>query len=206
MNQEEPKDRRCTPDTPEHYPPPPPTLTPESMAQRRMFEEGTQRLLSAYKETFGVGEGLPAVVWLLWGGKRGRHFLKMPYMRWFLECFLAHHVHKSLNVLYREFHAIAEAPDLLLVAPEARQDEERPGDDKDHAAGRDAEPAAVLDPSVFPVGQSTEPKVLFELEVVGLVDLVQAYVYDPYSGRRDDHPPERKTSTSSFSCVSPGRY
>ena len=125
MNQEEPKDSRCTPDTPEHSPPPsstaepldhsmlsqhhvpPPVLTPESTAQRRKFEEGTQRLLSAYKETFRVAEGLPAVVWLPWGGKRGRHFLKMPYMRWFLEYFLAHHVHKSLNVLNREFHAIA---------------------------------------------------------------------------------------------------
>jgi hypothetical protein len=82
MNQQEPKDRQDMPDTPEHSPPPsptaepidhsmlsqhhvpPPVLTPELMEQRRVFEEGTQRLLSAYKETFGVAEGLPAVVWL----------------------------------------------------------------------------------------------------------------------------------------------
>jgi len=62
---------------------------------------------------------------------------------------------------------------------------------KDHPTGRDAEPAAVLDPPVLSIAQSAELKVLFELGVVGLVDLVQAHAYDPNSGRRDEQPPER---------------
>jgi hypothetical protein len=82
----------------------------------------------------------------------------------------------------------AEAPDLLLVGPEARQDEEHPGDDKDYPAGRDAEPSTVLDPPVLPVAQSAELKVLFELGVVGLVDLVQAHANDPDTGPRDEGP------------------
>jgi len=76
------------------------------MAQRR-FEQSTQRLLSAYKETIEVAEVLPTVVWLPWGGNRVRRYLKAPYMQWFLEYFLAHHVHKSLDTLNRQLHAIA---------------------------------------------------------------------------------------------------
>jgi hypothetical protein len=64
------------------------------MAQRRGFEGNTQRLLSAYKETFAVAEDLPAVVWLPRGGKRVRRFLKLPYLPWFLEYFLAPHVQR----------------------------------------------------------------------------------------------------------------
>jgi hypothetical protein len=76
------------------------------MAQRG-FEQSTQRLLSAYKETIEVAEDLPTVVWLPWGGNGVRRSLKVPYMQWFLTYFLAHHVHKSLNVLNRQLHAIA---------------------------------------------------------------------------------------------------
>ena len=76
-------------------------------AQRESGAAHIQRLLSAYKETFEVAKDLPAVVWVRWGGKGLGRFLKVPYSRWFLEYFLSHHIHKSLNVLNREFHATA---------------------------------------------------------------------------------------------------
>ena len=125
MKQEEPKNQRSTPQTPEHSPPPSPTAepldhsvlsgdsaappipTPESESQHCGSEDHTKRLLAAYKQTFEVAEDLQAVVWLRWGGKGLGRFLKVPYLRWFLGYFLTHHVHKSLGVLNREFHAIA---------------------------------------------------------------------------------------------------
>ena len=125
MKQEEPKDQRSTPQTHEQSPPPPAraepldhsvlswdsaapsTATLETESQRRGAEEHTKRLLLAYKQTFEVAEDLPAVVWVRWGGKGLGRFLKVPYLRWFLGYFLAHHVYKGLSALNRKFHAIA---------------------------------------------------------------------------------------------------
>ncbi len=56
----------------------------------------------------------------------------------------------------------AETPDLSLFCPEACQDEEYPGDNKDYPAGRDAESAAMLDPPLLPFAQSAKLKVLLE--------------------------------------------
>jgi hypothetical protein len=85
----------------------PPIPMPETESQHCGSEDHTRRLLSAYKQTFEVAEDLPAVVWVRWSGKGLRRCLKVPYLRWFLRYFLAHHVYKSLSALNREFHAIA---------------------------------------------------------------------------------------------------
>jgi hypothetical protein len=125
MKQQEPKDQGHTSETPEYPPPPSPTAglrdpsalpqdhaappapeTPELGVQRGS-EESTERLLAAYQETFDVLEDLPAVVWVRWSGKGPGRFLKVPYLRWFLQYFLGHHVHKSLSTLNRRLHAIA---------------------------------------------------------------------------------------------------
>ena len=124
MKPEERKDQQSTPETPKPSPSSPLTAGPldytvlaqehtaPSTSASGLEEQGgsgekTRRLLSAYKETFKVAEDLPAVVWVPWSEKGVFRFLKVPYMRWFLDYFLAHHMHKSLNILNREFHAIA---------------------------------------------------------------------------------------------------
>src|ERR671933_2606223 len=124
MKPEERKDQQSTPETPKPSPSSPLTAGPldytvlaqehtaPSTSVSGLEEQGgsgekTRRLLSAYKETFKVAEDLPAVVWVPWSEKGVFRFLKVPYMRWFLDYFLAHHMHKSLNILNREFHAIA---------------------------------------------------------------------------------------------------
>jgi hypothetical protein len=124
MKQEGPKDQRSTSETNEPSPSPSRTAgsldhavlpqnhtAPSTSVSRLEAQRGsgtnTQILLSAYKQTFEVAKDLPAVVWVRWGGKGLGRFLKVPYSRWFLEYFLTHHIHKSLNVLNREFHAIA---------------------------------------------------------------------------------------------------
>jgi hypothetical protein len=124
MKQEEPKDLRSTPDTTESLPsssrtagPLDPALlsqdhtAPSSSASLLEAQHGsgthTQILLSAYKQTLEIAKDLPTVVWVRWGGKGLGRFLKVPYSRWFLEYFLTHHIHKSLNALNRELHAIA---------------------------------------------------------------------------------------------------
>ena len=79
--------------------------TLESGAQRES-EENTKELLAAYQGMLDVVEELPAIVWLRWGETGLWRFLKVPYLRWFLEYFLTHHIRKSLSTLSRRFHAI----------------------------------------------------------------------------------------------------
>ena len=67
-----------------------------------------------------------------------------------------------------------EAPHLLLVGAEGRQDEEYAGDDEDRPAGCDAEPAAVLMQLCSPLPNMPRLR-YFLLGVVGLIDLVQAH-------------------------------
>ena len=78
----------------------------ESTAQSAS-EERTKELLAAYQRTLDVAEDLPVVVWVPWGDKGLGRFLKVPYFRWFLRYFIAHHISKSLDVLNRRLHAIA---------------------------------------------------------------------------------------------------
>ena len=82
-----------------------PAQTPESGAQRE-FEENTKELLAAYQGMLDVVEELPTIVWLRWGEKGLWRFLKVPYLRWFLQYFLTHHIRQSLSTLSRRFHAI----------------------------------------------------------------------------------------------------
>ena len=127
MKHEEPKDQRSMPD-PEHAPPPyptgeppdalsglyqedhnssPPVQTPEVGAQGGSEEQRTKSLLAAYQQTFEVVEDLPAVVFVRWRGKGLRRFVKLPYLRWFIRYFLAHHVYRNLTILNRRLNVIA---------------------------------------------------------------------------------------------------
>ena len=119
-----PKNQQRTTQTPEHSSPteqaaealdrsgvPQDHIAPSTLASRVEAQYGsgthTRILLSAYKQTLEVAKDLPAVVWVRWGDKGLGRFLKVPYSRWFLEYFLTHHIHKCLNALNRELHAIA---------------------------------------------------------------------------------------------------
>jgi hypothetical protein len=126
MKHEESKDQRSLPD-PEHAPPSypsgglpddlsglygdhttsPPAQTPEEGAQGSPEEQRMMRLLAAYQQTFEVVEDLPAVVWVRWRGKGLRRFVKFPYLRWFIQYFLTHHIYKNLTILNRRLHIIA---------------------------------------------------------------------------------------------------
>ena len=125
---EEPKGQRRTAQAPEHSSPPeqttepsdrlalsqdhpaPADATPGSEAQSES-EALTKKLLAAYQGTLDLAEDLPAVVWVRWGRKGLGHFLKVPYLRWFLGYYLTHHINKSLNILNRRLHAIAALAD-----------------------------------------------------------------------------------------------
>jgi hypothetical protein len=84
----------------------PAAATPQSEAQSES-EEHIKELLAAYQGTLDVAEDLPAVVFVRWGDKGLRRFLKVPYFRWFLRYFLTHHINRSLSALNRRLHAIA---------------------------------------------------------------------------------------------------
>jgi hypothetical protein len=114
------KDQRRTPQASEHLSSPNQstepsdrlTLSQDQLANanaksHRVSEASTKELLAAYQQTLDVAEDLPAVVWVPWGDKGLGRFLKVPYFRWFLRYFIAHHISKSLNVLNRRLHAIA---------------------------------------------------------------------------------------------------
>ena len=121
---EEPKDQKRTAQTPEHSSPPdqttepsdrlvvsqdhpaPADATPGSESQSES-EELTKKLLAAYQGTLDMAEDLPAVVWVRWGRKGLGHFLKVPYLRWFLHYYLIYHIQKSLNTLNRRLQAVA---------------------------------------------------------------------------------------------------
>ena len=128
---EEPKDQHRTAQKPQHSSSPdqtagpsdysvlqehttPAAATPESGGPSES-EERTKKLLAAYQRTLDVAEDLPAVVWLQWGEKGLRRFLKVPYLRWFLRYFLTHHINKSLSALNRRLHAnaaLSNDPDI----------------------------------------------------------------------------------------------
>jgi hypothetical protein len=80
--------------------------TPEQEA-REESEESLRGLLKAYRETLKTVEDLPVVVWVPWGGKGVGRYLKVPYLRLFLEYFVAYHIDRSLNALNRELLATA---------------------------------------------------------------------------------------------------
>jgi hypothetical protein len=84
----------------------PEATTPEQEA-REESEESLRGLLKAYRETLKTVEDLPVVVWVPWGGKGVGRYLKVPYLRLFLEYFVAYHIDRSLNALNRELLATA---------------------------------------------------------------------------------------------------
>lgn len=121
---EDPKDKRRTAQAPEHSSSPdqstepsdrlvlsqdhpaPADASPELESQSES-EELTKKLLVAYQGTLDTAEDLPAVVWVRWGRNGLGHFLKVPYLRWFLWYYLIYHIQKSLNTLSRRLHAVA---------------------------------------------------------------------------------------------------
>jgi hypothetical protein len=121
---EDPKDQRRTAQAPEHSSPPdqkaqssdrlvpsqdhpaPEDAAPESEPQSDS-EELTKKLLAAYQGTLDMAEDLPAIVWVRRGRNGLGHFLKVPYLRWFLRYYLIYHIQKSLNTLNRRLYAIA---------------------------------------------------------------------------------------------------
>jgi hypothetical protein len=87
--------------------------TPEQEA-RGESEERIRGLLKAYRETLKTAEDLPVVVWVPWGRKGVGRYLKVPYLRLFLEYFVAYHIDRSLDTLNRELlanAAISSDPD-----------------------------------------------------------------------------------------------
>ena len=90
------------------------TTTPEQQEQQEQEEEAREEseerireLLKAYQQTLDTVQDLPAVVWVPWGGKGVGHYFKVPYLRLFLEYFVAYHIDRSLNALNRELLATA---------------------------------------------------------------------------------------------------
>jgi hypothetical protein len=81
-------------------------MTPEQEA-RRESEERVRELLRAYQETRDTVEELPVAVWVPWDRKRPGSYFKVPYLRWFLEYFVVHHIDRTLNTLNRRYYAIA---------------------------------------------------------------------------------------------------
>jgi hypothetical protein len=121
---EEPKDQKRTAQAPEHSSPPDQTTEPSDRLvlsqdhpapadatrgseSQSKSEELTKKLLVAYQGTLDMAEDLPAVVWVRWGRKGLGHFLKVPYLRWFLHYYLIYHIQKSLNTLNRRLQAVA---------------------------------------------------------------------------------------------------
>ena len=88
----------------------PEVTTPEQEAKQES-EERIRELLEAYQETLDTVEELPAVVWVPWDSKGPGSYFKVPYLRWFLEYFVIHHIGRSLDVLNRRFYAIAAVSD-----------------------------------------------------------------------------------------------
>jgi hypothetical protein len=124
VGDEDPKDQRRTAQAPEHSSSSGQTMessdrlvlsqdhaapadaSPEPESQSES-EELTKKLLAAYQGTLDMAEDLPAVVWVRWGRNGLGHFLKLPYLRWFLRYYLIYHINKSLNTLNRRLNAIA---------------------------------------------------------------------------------------------------
>ena len=86
--------------------PAPAQATPGSDSQSDS-EELTRRLLGAYQGTLDLAEDLPAVVWVRWGKNGLWRYLKVPYLRYYLQYYLIAHIQKSLTTLNRRLYANA---------------------------------------------------------------------------------------------------
>lgn len=86
--------------------PEPAQATPGSDSQSDS-EELTRRLLGAYQGTLDLAEDLPAVVWVRWGTIGLWRYLKVPYLRYYLQYYLIAHIQKSLTTLNRRLYANA---------------------------------------------------------------------------------------------------
>jgi len=120
----QPNDQRRRPQAHEHSSPPhqatepsersmlsqdhpePAQATPGSDSQSDS-EELTRRLLGAYQRTLDLAEELPAVVWVRWGTNGLWRYLKVPYLRYYLQYYLIAHIQKSLTTLNRRLYANA---------------------------------------------------------------------------------------------------
>ena len=98
-------DQTPQPSNPEHsedHATPEGTPPEQEEEAREESEEPTRDLLKAYRETLKTVADLPVVVWVPWGRKGVGRYLKVPYLRLFLEYFVAYHIGRSLNALNRE--------------------------------------------------------------------------------------------------------
>ncbi len=64
-------------------------------------------LIVAYQRTLERVDDMPAVVWISWARTGPGKYLKIPYLRWFLRFFVAHHVNRNLIALSRRLHSSA---------------------------------------------------------------------------------------------------
>ena len=71
-------------------------------------------LIVAYQRTLEKVDDMPALVWISWARTGPGKYMKIPYLRWFLRFFVAHHVNRNLTALGRRLHsnaALAEDSD-----------------------------------------------------------------------------------------------
>jgi hypothetical protein len=88
-------------------------LTPEQEAAQQS-ERDVKALIVAYQRTLEKVDDMPALVWISWASAGPGRYLKVPYLRWFLRFFVAHHVSRNLTALSRRLHsnaALAADPD-----------------------------------------------------------------------------------------------
>ena len=88
-------------------------LTPEQEAAQAS-ERDVKALIVAYQRTLEKVDNMPAVVWISWARTGPGKYAKIPYLRWFLRFFVAHHVNRNLIALSRRLHsnaALAEDSD-----------------------------------------------------------------------------------------------
>ena len=103
-------DQTPQPSNPEHsedHATPEGTPPEQEEEAREESEEPTRDLLKAYREMLKTVADLPVVVWVPWGRKGVGRYLKVPYLRLFLEYFVTYHIGRSLNALNRELLATA---------------------------------------------------------------------------------------------------
>ena len=81
-------------------------LTPEQEAAAAS-ERDVKALIVAYQATLEKVDNMPALVWISWARTGPGKYVKIPYLRWFLRFFVAHHVNRNLNALGRRLHSNA---------------------------------------------------------------------------------------------------
>jgi hypothetical protein len=81
-------------------------LTPEQEAAQQS-ERDVKALIVAYQRTLEKVDDMPALVWISWARTGPGKYLKVPYLRWFLRFFVAHHVSRNLTALSRRLHSNA---------------------------------------------------------------------------------------------------